>query len=164
MDLGLKNAVSVVAGASAGLGRATAFCLASEGSNLAICSRSQEDINKTAEEIKSNFNELVTRSLEDTVCGPMDRIDHEILTVSEEREIYTTENQYVYIVLKISEDETEYYNKRVRCIGTLKTPQEFAEFLRDDFFGDDIEKRETVSVDKAVEIDKHEYETLKKFI
>ncbi len=53
MDMGLKNASAVVAGASTGLGKAIAKGLASEGCNLAICSRNIDKINKSAEEIKA---------------------------------------------------------------------------------------------------------------
>jgi 3-oxoacyl-[acyl-carrier protein] reductase len=52
MDLGLKNKVALVAAASQGLGKASAFALAQEGARLAICSRSEESIRKTTEEIR----------------------------------------------------------------------------------------------------------------
>jgi len=44
VDLGLKNRVAFIAGASSGLGRATARALLSEGCHVAICSRSSERI------------------------------------------------------------------------------------------------------------------------
>ena len=53
MDLMLKGKVAIVGGASKGLGRACAQALAEEGVNLAICSRSQADIEKAAQEIRS---------------------------------------------------------------------------------------------------------------
>src|SRR5688500_3720860 len=53
MDLMLKGKVAIVGGASKGLGRACAQALAEEGANLAICSRSQADIEKAAQEIRS---------------------------------------------------------------------------------------------------------------
>ena len=55
MDLGLKDRVALVCGASKGLGRAVADGLAREGAGLAICSRSEENIRKAASEI-SNQN------------------------------------------------------------------------------------------------------------
>lgn len=51
MDLGLKNKVAIVAAASKGLGRAVALELAAEGSKIAICSRSREQVHQTAEYI-----------------------------------------------------------------------------------------------------------------
>src|SRR5207244_6883749 len=51
MDLGLKNKVALVAAASRGLGRAVAEELAAEGASLLLCSRSEEAINKVANEI-----------------------------------------------------------------------------------------------------------------
>lgn len=53
MDLGLKDAVAVVAGASSGLGKAVAFLLSEEGCKVAICSRNRSNIEKTANEIES---------------------------------------------------------------------------------------------------------------
>jgi 3-oxoacyl-[acyl-carrier protein] reductase len=52
MDLGLKEKVALVAAASQGLGKASAFSLAREGARLVICSRNKESINKTAAEIR----------------------------------------------------------------------------------------------------------------
>ena len=51
MDLGIKNKVALVTAASQGLGKASAIELANEGVKLAICSRDQEKINQTADEI-----------------------------------------------------------------------------------------------------------------
>jgi 3-oxoacyl-[acyl-carrier protein] reductase len=53
MDLMLKGKVAVVGGASKGLGRACAQALAEEGVNLAICSRTQADLEKAAQEIRT---------------------------------------------------------------------------------------------------------------
>jgi 3-oxoacyl-[acyl-carrier protein] reductase len=51
MDLGLKDRVALVCGASKGLGKAVALGLAREGVRLAICSRLEENIRRAAEEI-----------------------------------------------------------------------------------------------------------------
>ena len=53
MDLGLKDRVAMVTGASRGIGRATAFALAGEGASLALCSRNEKEIKQTAKEIFS---------------------------------------------------------------------------------------------------------------
>ena len=53
MDLGLNNKVAIVGGASKGLGRACADALAQEGCNVVICSRTEADITRAAEEIRS---------------------------------------------------------------------------------------------------------------
>jgi 3-oxoacyl-[acyl-carrier protein] reductase len=52
MDLGLKDRVAIVAASSQGLGKAVALGLAREGAKLAICSRNQESIEATANEIR----------------------------------------------------------------------------------------------------------------
>src|SRR5574342_323137 len=52
MDLGLRGRVAIVGGASKGLGRACAEVLAEEGARLAICSRSRDDLEKAAKDIR----------------------------------------------------------------------------------------------------------------
>ena len=59
MDLGLKDKVALVAAASHGLGRASAFALAQEGAHLVICSRKEENVKKTAEEIRAKTGATV---------------------------------------------------------------------------------------------------------
>ncbi len=51
MDVGLKNRAALVAGASSGLGRATAVALAQEGVQVAICSRSRSRIDRAKQYI-----------------------------------------------------------------------------------------------------------------
>jgi 3-oxoacyl-[acyl-carrier protein] reductase len=51
MDLELKDKVAIVGGGSKGLGRACADVLAQEGMRVAICSRSQSDLDRAAKEI-----------------------------------------------------------------------------------------------------------------
>ena len=54
MHLELKGKTAIVGGASKGLGRACAQTLAEEGANVAICSRSQADLEKAAQEIRTS--------------------------------------------------------------------------------------------------------------
>ena len=54
MDLGLKDKVAIVGGASKGLGRACAQVLAEEGANVTICSRTSADLEKAADEIRKS--------------------------------------------------------------------------------------------------------------
>jgi 3-oxoacyl-[acyl-carrier protein] reductase len=53
MDLGLKGRVAIVAAASTGLGFAVAQELAREGADVAICARTESDLQAAAEKIKS---------------------------------------------------------------------------------------------------------------
>jgi 3-oxoacyl-[acyl-carrier protein] reductase len=54
MDLMLKGKVAIVGGASKGLGRACAQALAEEGVNVAICSRSEAELERAAHEIRDS--------------------------------------------------------------------------------------------------------------
>src|SRR5437764_15375100 len=53
MDLGLKGKKAVLAGASKGIGRATAEALAAEGCDVAICARGQAGVDAAVESLKS---------------------------------------------------------------------------------------------------------------
>ena len=52
MDLELKDKVAIVGGASKGLGRACAEVLAEEGAKVAVCSRTQAELEKSAQAIR----------------------------------------------------------------------------------------------------------------
>src|SRR5216683_401355 len=53
MDLGIRGKVAIIAAASSGLGKATAMELAAEGARVAINARSEENLHRAAEQIKS---------------------------------------------------------------------------------------------------------------
>jgi 3-oxoacyl-[acyl-carrier protein] reductase len=52
MDLGLKGKVALVAGASQGMGRATALLFAREGAKVGMCARGEAALNETAQMIR----------------------------------------------------------------------------------------------------------------
>ena len=52
MDLGLRGKVALVAGASQGIGRATALGFAREGAKVSICARGEARLNETAAMIR----------------------------------------------------------------------------------------------------------------
>jgi NAD(P)-dependent dehydrogenase (short-subunit alcohol dehydrogenase family) len=54
MDLGLKGRRAVITGASRGIGRSIAECLASEGANLAICARGAEGVEAAKKELEKS--------------------------------------------------------------------------------------------------------------
>ena len=53
MDLELRDKVAIVGGASKGLGRACAEVLAQEGAQVAMCSRSKDDLEQAAAKIRA---------------------------------------------------------------------------------------------------------------
>jgi 3-oxoacyl-[acyl-carrier protein] reductase len=52
MDLGLRDRVAIVGGASKGIGRATAMMLAAEGCRVAVAARTADALERTAQEIR----------------------------------------------------------------------------------------------------------------
>jgi len=59
MDLGLRGKVALVAASSRGLGRAAARELAREGARVAICARTGEELETTAQQIREETGEEV---------------------------------------------------------------------------------------------------------
>ena len=53
MDFGLTNRVAIVTGASKGIGKAVAFELVREGCRVVLSARREEDLKKTAEDLRS---------------------------------------------------------------------------------------------------------------
>ena len=53
MDLGLSNAVVVVAGGTTGMGRAAADCFAADGARVAVLARTQHELDDTAGELRA---------------------------------------------------------------------------------------------------------------
>jgi 3-oxoacyl-[acyl-carrier protein] reductase len=55
MDTGLKGRVAIVAGSSAGIGKATALAFAAEGAHLALCARRQPELDQVAADARNRF-------------------------------------------------------------------------------------------------------------
>ena len=70
MDLELAGKKAVITGGSRGIGKAIALELASEGVDVAICSRSQEALESTAREIREKTGNVVFCSVADTTDEP----------------------------------------------------------------------------------------------
>jgi 3-oxoacyl-[acyl-carrier protein] reductase len=68
MDLGLKDRVAIVAASSKGLGKAVAVGLAAEGVKLALCARGQEELQRTASEMRADvFHQALDVTVEPQV-------------------------------------------------------------------------------------------------
>ncbi len=70
MDLGLNGKTALVTASSKGIGKAVAEELASEGCKVAICSRSKEDLELTADDIKRKYEVDVLWSVCDLNKSP----------------------------------------------------------------------------------------------
>jgi 3-oxoacyl-[acyl-carrier protein] reductase len=64
LDLGLKGLKAVLAGASKGIGRATAEVLAAEGCDVAICSRGQAAVDEAVASLKSKGVKAIGESVD----------------------------------------------------------------------------------------------------
>lgn len=65
MDTGLKGRVAIVAGSSAGIGKATALAFAAEGAHLALCARRQAELDQVAGEALNRYDvETLTQVLD----------------------------------------------------------------------------------------------------
>jgi 3-oxoacyl-[acyl-carrier protein] reductase len=69
MDLGLKGKVALVAGASQGMGRATALGFAREGARVGICARGEGPLNEAAEMIRKATGGEVLAMVADMTKG-----------------------------------------------------------------------------------------------
>lgn len=74
VDLDLKNKTAIIAGASRGIGRATALALAAEGANLALSARGEDDLNAAAEEIRAAGAEAVAIPADLTKADDAERL------------------------------------------------------------------------------------------
>jgi len=59
LDLGLKGLKAVLAGASKGIGRATAEVLAAEGCDVAICARGKEGVDQALKSLKAKNSRCI---------------------------------------------------------------------------------------------------------
>jgi 3-oxoacyl-[acyl-carrier protein] reductase len=75
MDLELRDKVAIVGGGSKGLGRACAEVLAAEGARVAICSRSQGDLDKAAQQIRDATGADTIRALVAATVQRFGRLD-----------------------------------------------------------------------------------------
>ena len=66
MDLGLKGLRAVLAGASKGIGRATAEVLAAEGCDVAICARGAEGVDEAVASLKAHGGKVLGESVDMT--------------------------------------------------------------------------------------------------
>ena len=66
MDLGIKNKVAFITGASAGIGLSTAEAFVNEGANVVICGRNQQKLEDAKKQIKKNTGTEVSAYACDT--------------------------------------------------------------------------------------------------
>ena len=77
MDLGLKGKVTIVSAASAGIGKAVAVEMAKEGSDVSICARGKEDLEKAAEEVRKHGVRVVAVQADVTKADDVQRVIEE---------------------------------------------------------------------------------------
>jgi 3-oxoacyl-[acyl-carrier protein] reductase len=79
MDLGLKDKVVVITGASRGIGKAIALGFAAEGARMSICARTPETLQNAADEIKAYGVEVFARPADITKSSHVEAFVKETL-------------------------------------------------------------------------------------
>lgn len=74
MDLQLEGKTAIVAGASQGIGKATALALAAEGADLVLCARGEERLKSAAEEVRATGARAIAVSADLTDPGDCERL------------------------------------------------------------------------------------------
>jgi 3-oxoacyl-[acyl-carrier protein] reductase len=77
MDLGLQDRVAIVTGASQGIGKYIAEALAREGCDIAICARTESDLNEAAADIEAEGAEVLALPMDVTDEGEPERLVEE---------------------------------------------------------------------------------------
>jgi 3-oxoacyl-[acyl-carrier protein] reductase len=79
MDLGIKGRIALVTAASKGLGRGSAEALSAEGCRVAICARTQADVDRVAKEISAKSGHEVLPFVADmSKAADIDRLLGEV--------------------------------------------------------------------------------------
>ena len=74
MDLGLQDRVAIVTGASQGIGKYIAEALAREGCDVAICARTESDLEEAARDIEDEGAEVLALPMDVTDDGEPERL------------------------------------------------------------------------------------------
>jgi 3-oxoacyl-[acyl-carrier protein] reductase len=74
MDLGLQDRTAIVTGASRGIGKYIAQALAREGCDVAICARTESDLEEAAEEVREEGTEVLALPMDVTETGEPERL------------------------------------------------------------------------------------------
>jgi len=80
MDLQLQDSVALVTGASRGIGKYIAEALAREGCDIAICARTESDLNAAARDIEEQGAEVLALPMDVTDEGEPERLVDETAT------------------------------------------------------------------------------------
>jgi 3-oxoacyl-[acyl-carrier protein] reductase len=78
METGISGRIALVAAASQGLGKGSAAALAHEGVRVAILSRRQDELDKTAEEIGAALSVVCDLSQPDSIAAAVNRVQSEL--------------------------------------------------------------------------------------
>src|SRR5947209_7732916 len=142
MDLGLKGKVALVTGGSKGIGKAVARSLAEEGAKVAICARTQSELDAAAGELsKASGSEVFAvagdltreadvRRIVDATVKKFGRIDILIINAVNPGPV-ATERWDVLVAgiarsRKIGVEEAQKRAERSIPLGRICTPEEVA--------------------------------------
>lgn len=108
MDMGLKNKTALVTGSTKGIGKAIAIELAKEGANVLINGRNYEEVEKTANEIKSRFPDTFPQN---ATADLLDIKQREALFEKYPEVNILVNNMGIYEIMKYEDVDDEVWNK-----------------------------------------------------
>lgn len=111
MEMGLHNKTALVTGSSRGIGKAIAIELAKEGVNVLINGRNDEEVERTVNEIKSDFP---TTSPQNATADIVDIGQREVLFEKYPNIDILVNNMGIYEIMNYEDVDDEVWEKYIR--------------------------------------------------
>ncbi|MZQ81312.1 SDR family NAD(P)-dependent oxidoreductase [Paenibacillus sp. 5J-6] len=111
MDMGLRNKTALVTGSTKGIGKAIAIELAREGVNVLVNGRNHEEVDRTVQELKSEFPDT---SPQNAAGDIVDKQQREALFAKYPSVDILVNNMGIYEIMSYEDVEDEVWEKYFR--------------------------------------------------
>ncbi|TYS86181.1 SDR family NAD(P)-dependent oxidoreductase [Rossellomorea aquimaris] len=111
MDMDLKNKTALVTGSTRGIGKAIAIELAKEGVNVLINGRNYEEVERTVNEIKLEFPDILPQN---AAADIVDNQQREALCKKHPQIDILVNNMGIYEIMKYEDVDDEVWEKYIR--------------------------------------------------